>query len=112
MYQPIQSLAFLGGLSQWDVLLIFLAVLILFGPKSIPALARSMGQGVREFKNASSKFSEALNDAAEEDDEKKKAAEKTSAKKSEPKALAESSMPKHDLEVKDSVATSPSDLNS
>ncbi|MGF1573031.1 MAG: twin-arginine translocase TatA/TatE family subunit [Sumerlaeia bacterium] len=111
MIHPIQTLAFLGGLSQWDIILIFLAVLILFGPKSIPALARSLGQGVKEFKNASSKFSDALNNAAEED-EKKSADSKSSNKNNEIKELIESSMPEHDLEVKDSVATSPSGYKS
>jgi TatA/E family protein of Tat protein translocase len=63
------------GLNQWEILVIFLIILILFGPKSIPALARSLGKGVREFKDASSKFSEALNDSAEEEERKAKQAE-------------------------------------
>ncbi|MDX1970898.1 MAG: twin-arginine translocase TatA/TatE family subunit [Candidatus Sumerlaeia bacterium] len=63
------------GLNQWEILVIFLIILILFGPKSIPALARSLGKGVREFKDASSKFSEALNESAEEEDRKGKQAQ-------------------------------------
>ncbi|SDK67914.1 sec-independent protein translocase protein TatA [Catalinimonas alkaloidigena] len=45
-------LAFLGGLGGWEVLLILVVVLVLFGAKRIPELARGLGQGIREFKNA------------------------------------------------------------
>lgn len=33
-----------------ELLLIFGVVLLLFGPKKLPELARSMGQAVKEFK--------------------------------------------------------------
>lgn len=112
MIQPVQSLALLGGFSNWDMIIVLVIVLILFGPKSIPALARSLGQGVKEFKNASSKFNEALNDAAVEDDRKKAAAKAEEDRKPEVKELVQSSMPKHDLEVKDSVATTASGMKS
>lgn len=39
-----------GG-SEW--ILILLAVLLLFGAKKIPELARGLGKGIREFKDAS-----------------------------------------------------------
>jgi len=39
----------LGG---YEVLLIFLVVLLLFGGRKIPELARGVGKGIREFNNA------------------------------------------------------------
>ena len=39
----------MGG---WEVFLIVLLVVILFGAKRIPELARGMGKGIREFKDA------------------------------------------------------------
>ena len=42
-------LSFPGG-SEW--LLIFLAILLLFGGKKIPELARGLGKGIREFNDA------------------------------------------------------------
>lgn len=43
----------LGGL-EW--LVIILVVLLLFGAKKIPELARGMGQGINEFRKASSEI--------------------------------------------------------
>ena len=35
-----------------EVLLIMLAILIFFGPRKIPDLAKGLGQGLREFRKA------------------------------------------------------------
>jgi sec-independent protein translocase protein TatA len=43
---------FLGGIGVPEILLIVLAILILFGAKKIPEFAKGLGQGIREFKNA------------------------------------------------------------
>ncbi|AYA37489.1 twin-arginine translocase TatA/TatE family subunit [Hymenobacter oligotrophus] len=44
---------FVGGLGTTEVLLIVVALVLLFGAKRIPELFRGMGQGIREFKDAS-----------------------------------------------------------
>ncbi|MDW3647888.1 MAG: twin-arginine translocase TatA/TatE family subunit [Bacteroidia bacterium] len=36
-----------------EMLLILFAILLLFGAKKIPELARGLGKGIREFKDAS-----------------------------------------------------------
>lgn len=36
--------------SPWDIGIILLVVLILFGGKKIPEVMRGLGQGIREFK--------------------------------------------------------------
>ncbi len=41
------------GLGTQELLLILLLVLILFGAKKIPDIMRGLGQGIREFKQAS-----------------------------------------------------------
>jgi len=46
-------LLFLGGLGMPEMLLILLIVILLFGAKKIPELARGLGRGIREFKDAS-----------------------------------------------------------
>lgn len=48
-----QLIMFLGGLGATELILILLVVLLLFGAKKIPELARGMGKGIREFKDAS-----------------------------------------------------------
>ena len=57
-------LAFIQG-SEW--LIIGLAVLLLFGAKKLPELARGLGKGIREFKKASSDIGSELNRDDEDD---------------------------------------------
>lgn len=55
------------GMPGWSqILLIVIAILLLFGGKKIPELMRGIGQGMREFKKATSEDKE-----PEEDDKKK-----------------------------------------
>ena len=42
------------GIGGWDMLLIGVVALLVFGPKRLPELARSMGRGLAEFRRASS----------------------------------------------------------
>jgi sec-independent protein translocase protein TatA len=42
----------LFGLSAWELLIILLVILLLFGASRIPRLMRGLGQGVKEFKEA------------------------------------------------------------
>ena len=46
-------LLFLGGLGGTELIIILFVVLLLFGARKIPELARGMGKGIREFKDAS-----------------------------------------------------------
>lgn len=41
------------ALGPWQVVLIIVAVLLLFGGKKIPELMRGLGSGIKEFKDAS-----------------------------------------------------------
>lgn len=43
---------FLGGLGTTEVIMILIAILLFFGAKRIPELARGLGKGIREFKDA------------------------------------------------------------
>ncbi|GCD79296.1 Sec-independent protein translocase subunit TatA/TatB [Schleiferia thermophila] len=42
----------LGMIGPWQIVLIVVIVLLLFGGKKIPELMRGLGSGVREFKDA------------------------------------------------------------
>lgn len=44
---------FLGMIGPWQVAIIVVLVLLLFGGKKIPELMRGLGSGIREFKDAS-----------------------------------------------------------
>ena len=46
------NMILLGIVGPWQVILIVLVLLIFFGGKKIPELMRGLGQGMKEFKNA------------------------------------------------------------
>ena len=41
-----------GGMGIWEILLIFLVVLLLFGAQRLPEIGASLGKGIREFKGS------------------------------------------------------------
>jgi len=40
------------GLSAWELVIVFLAILLLFGAKRLPEIGSSLGKGIREFKGS------------------------------------------------------------
>ena len=48
----MKSMTILGMIGPWQVVLIVLVVLILFGGKKIPELMKGLGKGMEEFKDA------------------------------------------------------------
>lgn len=43
---------FLGFIGPWQIGLIIVVILLLFGGKKIPELMKGLGSGIKEFKNA------------------------------------------------------------
>ncbi len=56
---------FLQGIGTTELMIILLVVLLLFGPKKLPELARGMGRSIREFKKATSEIEEDIKTAIE-----------------------------------------------
>jgi sec-independent protein translocase protein TatA len=54
------------NLGSGEVLLIFLGILLLFGAKKLPELARGLGRGINEFKGAVETGKKEILDANEE----------------------------------------------
>ena len=54
------------NLGSGEVLLIFLGILLLFGAKKLPELARGLGKGINEFKSAVETGKKEILDANEE----------------------------------------------
>ena len=61
---------FLSGLGGWEILLILLVLLIFFGARKIPELARGLGKGIREFKDATKEIKDEIEESAKIDDTK------------------------------------------
>ena len=60
------SLAFMNIGGQ-ELILLLLIILVLFGAKKLPELARGMGQAVKEFQKAKDEFSQELHSAGKTD---------------------------------------------
>ena len=54
------------GLGTWEIITIAVIILLLFGGKKLPELARGLAQGLREFKNASRDIKKEVDDAADD----------------------------------------------
>lgn len=52
-----------------DLIVILLIILVLFGAKKLPELARGMGQAVKEFQKAKDEFSDELHKAGKPETE-------------------------------------------
>ena len=55
-----------GAPGMQEMIVIFLIVLLLFGAKKIPELARGVGKGMGEFKKAKTEFEREIKEGEEE----------------------------------------------
>tara|TARA_B100000686_G_C15852400_1_gene507848 strand:+ start:265 stop:498 length:234 start_codon:yes stop_codon:yes gene_type:complete len=65
------NLAFFN-LGPWEILLILVVVLILFGAKRLPELARGLGLGINEFRDAVDSSKKEIIDGLETESEDSK----------------------------------------
>lgn len=73
-----------------EILVILFIVLLLFGAKKLPELARGLGQGMREFKRATNEVQEEIKAATNLDEPPKKVTESPKQAESKPKEEKES----------------------
>jgi sec-independent protein translocase protein TatA len=59
--------ALLPNLGGPDLIIILLIILVLFGAKKLPELARGMGSAIKEFQKAKDEFSDELHGAGKTD---------------------------------------------
>jgi len=52
-------------LGYQELLIIFVLVLLFFGGKKIPEVARGLGKGLKEFKKAKNDITDSINDSVE-----------------------------------------------
>jgi sec-independent protein translocase protein TatA len=96
------SLASLFNLAGPDLIIILLIVLLLFGAKKLPELARGMGQAMKEFNKAKDEFDKELHKPLEDsvviktpkDKEEHRPSQPESASASVPQSSSSSSEPK------------------
>ena len=57
----------LMALGPYEIVLILLVVVLLFGGKKIPELAKGLGKGIREFNSAKASIEEEIKDGMKVD---------------------------------------------
>jgi sec-independent protein translocase protein TatA len=53
------------GIGIWEMLILLLVLLLVFGPKRLPEMGRQLGRGMREFKDSVTGTGKDDDDAAE-----------------------------------------------
>lgn len=66
----MNTILLLGMPGGWEWLLIGLVIVLLFGAKKIPDLARGLGKGIREFKDATKEIKDNIESSPKTDDKK------------------------------------------
>ncbi|WP_018478840.1 Sec-independent protein translocase subunit TatA/TatB [Pontibacter roseus] len=69
--QHFAIFTFIGGLGGTEVALILFVILLFFGAKRIPELARGLGRGIREFKDATNEIKDDLEKSVNDKGDKK-----------------------------------------
>jgi sec-independent protein translocase protein TatA len=57
------NVMFAGIFGGWEIVLILAVVLILFGAKKLPELAKGLGTGIKEFKKATREVTDEIQNA-------------------------------------------------
>ncbi len=69
-FMNLLTLLFLPNLGGSELIIILIIVLLLFGAKRIPDLARGLGKGIREFKDASAGIQREIETESRKEDKK------------------------------------------
>ncbi|MFQ3576682.1 MAG: twin-arginine translocase TatA/TatE family subunit [Cytophagales bacterium] len=68
----VSTLLFIGGMGWGEIVVILFVLLLLFGGKKIPELARGLGRGIREFKDATNEIKNEVTKGIDETNPEKK----------------------------------------
>ena len=90
----------MGSLGMQEIIIIFVLALIVFGPRKLPELGKTLGKGLAEFKKASNELKQTWEDEVRLDKEKEQMSE----------ILKDSSITKSDIlgdDTANSAGTAP-----
>jgi sec-independent protein translocase protein TatA len=66
----LPTLAFIQGLGWTEVVVVLFLILLLFGAKRLPELARGFGKSIKEFKKATTEIEDDIRSAIEDEPRK------------------------------------------
>ena len=72
--QTVDVLALFGLPGHWEIAIVVMAILLLFGGKKLPELARGLGRGLRLFRNEVKGIRRDIEEDEEETEDKNAAA--------------------------------------
>jgi len=67
----LHNVLLIGPLGGTEMIAIIFVILLLFGGKKIPELARGFGKGIREFNSAKSSIEDEIKEGIRKNDDKK-----------------------------------------
>ena len=70
-----------GSIGMPELIIIFVIALIIFGPKKLPELGRSLGRSLNEFKRASNELKNTLEEEVRIEEQKEKEQKAAAAEK-------------------------------
>ena len=78
MFSPAMILpALMGPPGAVEIIVILAIILVLFGAKRLPTMARSLGEAIQEFKNVGKRVQQDIAEVVDDDDESTDKADKT-----------------------------------
>ena len=60
------------SLGPWEIIIIFVVILLVFGGKKLPELAKGLGEGIKEFRKATSDIKDEVDNAISDKESTKK----------------------------------------
>jgi TatA/E family protein of Tat protein translocase len=64
----------MGNIGMQELIIIFIIALLIFGPRKLPELGKSLGKSIAEFKRASNELRNTLEEEIRVDEQRQKAA--------------------------------------
>jgi sec-independent protein translocase protein TatA len=78
----------LGSIGMPELIVIFIIALIIFGPRKLPELGRSLGRGIAEFKKATTDLQTSLEEEIRQEERRTAAGSEQPAQPTAPTAKA------------------------
>lgn len=79
----------IGPLGLPEIIIILVVILLIFGPRRLPEMAKGIGQSVREFRKGIRDMKDDFEEAVQEDDKKDKAVKSLEEERAQLKAEKE-----------------------